>query len=55
LGSFLINTEVAKILGYSFNGKINALISAKNVFGCILGDFSQTHLVTMYSGHFRPG
>jgi hypothetical protein len=48
LGSFFKSTEVAQILGLLFSRrKSYVLISTKNPWGYILGNFSQTHLVTL--------
>jgi hypothetical protein len=53
LGNFFI-TEVAHIfvLLFPYVGTRFVLILTKNVLGYILGDFSQTHLVTLLQNEF---
>jgi hypothetical protein len=45
---FLITAE-AQIIGYFFHSTRYVLILTKHGLGYILGDFLQTHLVTMFT------
>jgi hypothetical protein len=48
LGSFFENDRnIPKLWATPLEGIRNAFILSKNVLGYILGDFSQTHLVTL--------
>jgi hypothetical protein len=46
----LIVTEVAQFLGFHFQWQTLRINFAKKNWAYILGDFSQTHLVTLAAG-----
>jgi hypothetical protein len=54
-GIFSKITEEAQIIGPFFHSTIYALILTNHGLGYILGDFLQTHLVTLVTAPSRKG